>query len=62
MEVFNLKRNMKKVTASVLAFSLVFSPLHNVARADCGLNDFVCQRKELLTGNYDNESKDWNFL
>ena len=57
-----MKGKMKKVTASVLALSLAFHPLHNVATATCKSNDFVCSRKEFLENNLSKESKNWNFI
>lgn len=55
-----MKGKMKKVTASVLALSLAFHPLHNVATATC--NDYVCQKIETLISNLNAEKNDWNLL
>ena len=57
-----MKGNMKKATASVLALSLAFHPLNNIANATCDSNDYVCLKTEELKKNLYAEKKDWNFL
>lgn len=57
-----MKGKMKKVTASVLALSLAFQPLNNIAKASCDSNDYVCQKIETLNSNLNTEKKEWNLL
>lgn len=57
-----MKGNMKKATASVLALSLAFHPLNNIANAKCDSNDYVCLKTKELENNLYEEKKDWNFL
>ena len=57
-----MKGNMKKVTASVLALSLAFHPLNNIANATCDSTDYVCLKTEELKENLYAEKKDWSFL
>lgn len=63
-----MKGNMKKITASVLALSLAFSPLQKGCFAyseECNVcmpKDEVCLKTEELKENLYQEMKDWNWL